>query len=188
MSLLVGRNGAGKSTFLKTLCGLLQPLGKAKVSRVPSVYLSDEVSFPRELSAASLFKALLGRRVREAMMHAEMLEVDTEKPYERLSKGNRQKVNILLTEGIAVCNRVRLILYDEPLNGLDWPAVTMLLRMFKGEIGRFSRNTHRLLAMHPLAVDESIFSQVLLIERGEIRVGRLSEYQEFQETLNFVER
>lgn len=188
MSLLVGRNGAGKSTFLKTLCGLLPPVGDGQVSPVASIYLSEDVSFPGELSARALFRTLLGDRFSEAMVHANMLEIDTGKVYQQLSKGNRQKVNIVLTEGLAVRNQSELILYDEPLNGVDWPTASMLLSLFQGEIGKFSRKTHRLIAMHPHAINEGLFSQVIVVERGEIRQGRLSEYRDLQESFTLALR
>jgi len=49
ITLLLGSNGQGKTTLMKTLSGLLLPVA-GKVKKIRALYLSDEVDFPESLT------------------------------------------------------------------------------------------------------------------------------------------
>jgi ABC-type multidrug transport system ATPase subunit len=49
VTLLLGLNGQGKTTFMKTLAGLLPPVA-GKLARAQVLYLSDDVDFPANLT------------------------------------------------------------------------------------------------------------------------------------------
>ena len=91
VSLLLGLNGQGKTTLMKTLAGLIPPVS-GSVSPTRMLYLSDEVVFPSNLTPVEIVKSLEpAARFRE--LGQEMLaslEVEHKK-YGLLSKGNPRK-------------------------------------------------------------------------------------------------
>ena len=59
---LLARNGRGKTTLLRTLAGLIRPLKGNYAVSGHCQFISDELSFDRELSAKLLLSSLLPRR------------------------------------------------------------------------------------------------------------------------------
>ena len=120
---LLARNGRGKTTLLRTLAGLIRPIhGSCSVSG-HCQFISDELSFDRELNAKLLLGSLLPRdRRKEAFEFAEELELDLKKAFGKLSTGNRKKVGLLLAEFSTIPNSANVVLFDEPFTGLDAPA------------------------------------------------------------------
>lgn len=53
---------------------------------------------------------------------AERIELDVEKAYGKLSKGNRQKVGLIIAESRTHHNGPQVLLLDEPFSGLDFAA------------------------------------------------------------------
>jgi ABC-type multidrug transport system ATPase subunit len=164
VTLLLGLNGQGKTTFMKTLAGLLPPLsGDGPRTRV--LYLSDDVDFPLNLTPLEIVKSL-GPTTKIQTLGQEMLkslEVENKK-YGVLSKGNRQKARIAFAEVVSRARNVTFLGMDEPFAGLDFQAREYL-------VGRWLENTdqerHLLVSMHPseIAVQPS---QILLVGDGKI--------------------
>ncbi|EWT01059.1 ABC transporter [Intrasporangium oryzae NRRL B-24470] len=127
----LGPNGAGKTTTLRLLVGLLRPTsGTAQVlgldawSQSVEVhrrvgYLSGEPGlYPRltGLQHASYLARLRGTRdTAPAQALARRFDLDLGRPAQDLSKGNRQKLALVL----ALMSRPELLVLDEPTGGLD---------------------------------------------------------------------
>lgn len=164
VTLLLGLNGQGKTTFMKTLAGLLPPV-TGVVAKTGVLYLSDDVDFPVNLTPLEIVRSLAPTtKIRE--MGQEMLgslEVENKK-YGLLSKGNRQKARIVFAEVVSRARNVNFLGLDEPFAGLDFQAREYL-------VGRWLENTdqdrHLLVSMHPseIAVQPS---QILLVSQGKI--------------------
>ena len=128
----IGRNGAGKSTTLKLLCGLARPtqgealiFGKPvrdAVARRRVGALIEQPGLYPDLSGREnlrLYAALLGldspdRQVEEAMA-AVGLSSGEKKPAGHYSMGMKQRLGVAL----ALLGGPDLLLLDEPINGLD---------------------------------------------------------------------
>jgi ABC-type multidrug transport system ATPase subunit len=164
VTLLLGLNGQGKTTLMKTLAGLLPPLaGTLTPARV--LYLSDEVDFPARLTPREIVQCLdPGKKYRA--LGSEMLEAleVEDKRYGLLSKGNRQKARVTFAEIIARARDVYFLGLDEPFAGLDFQARDYLA-------GRWLENVnserHLLISMHPSEIPVAP-SQILLISGGKI--------------------
>jgi len=127
----LGPNGAGKSTTIRMLLGLQRPTrGHATLLGLDAAAGSVEIHrcigyLPGDLE---LFPRLTGRQhiawfarargdVDDALVRQliERFQVVADRPVRELSKGNRQKVGLVL----AFMHRPELLVLDEPTSGLD---------------------------------------------------------------------
>ncbi|WP_298094326.1 ABC transporter ATP-binding protein [Brevundimonas sp.] len=153
---LIGPNGVGKTTLLKTLAGLLPPLSGAVVDMGAPAYLPPPGAVSAGFSALHL--TALGRAhlrrwspgltpedVDAARGALDRLEVGdlADRPFDRLSSGQQQLVLIarLFVQDAPVC------LLDEPLALLDpahAQAVEAAIRALAGEGRVVVASTHHL--------------------------------------------
>ncbi|WP_099022542.1 ABC transporter ATP-binding protein [Mycolicibacterium palauense] len=139
---LLGRNGAGKSTLLRIVAGLDRPdRGTVCAGGGPSapgkhgpavgIHLGPEAMDPRHTvwRHLSWLAALAGvGRRRVAAVAAETgLDENVGDRIGRLSLGARQRVAIA---GALLC-QPRVVLFDEPLNGLDVSGIVWFRRLLR---------------------------------------------------------
>jgi beta-exotoxin I transport system ATP-binding protein len=127
----LGPNGAGKTTTIRTLLDLIHPTsGSARAfgldSRRESVAirarignLPGDFGFGRETPGREAVKLLSRLRGIDGGTRAEDLaerfRADLDRPLGQLSRGNRQKIGLIL----ATFHRPELLILDEPTSGLD---------------------------------------------------------------------
>jgi ABC-2 type transport system ATP-binding protein len=176
----LGPNGAGKTTTIRLLLGLHRPTsGSACVlgldSRRDSAAIHARCGYlPGELE---LYPRMTGRGVLDWFARArggvdvalrdrlvERFEVELDRRIHELSKGNRQKVGIVL----AFMHRPQLLVLDEPTSGLD--------PLMQDEFHRLLRETTAddrtvFLSSHDLDDVQRVADQVAIIRRGRIVVS-----------------
>jgi ABC-type multidrug transport system ATPase subunit len=120
LHLFVAPNGAGKTTLMRTLAGLTPPLQGRLATSGHIHYFSDELRSDPELKAGTLFRCWFkGEALTYAEELAETLRLNLKCPIGKLSRGNRQKVLLILAETEVAFSEASLLLMDEPLSGLD---------------------------------------------------------------------
>ena len=161
---LLARNGRGKTTLLRTIAGTLKPRGGGVSPEGYLQYLPEDLRFDPEITAATIFRMLLPRhRIAAATELARNIELDTRKPYGRLSTGNRRKTSLIVAEFSTREDAVNILLLDEPFSGLDAFARAAFEEIWKKSAG----NVLRLVSCHP-DYDSMAMGSALLIESGRI--------------------
>ena len=192
MMALVGPNGTGKSTLLRTLAGLLPiPSGRVLVAGRDLVKLSplerartlamvgQQEETPADLRVAEVVALGLlphrppwsggGRKERDAVAKAlEQVSMTAyaNRGFHQLSGGEQRRV--LLARGLA--QRTELLLLDEPTNHLDIRHQHALLRMVRG-LGRTV-----IAAIHDLDLAATYFDHIVVLNDGGVAAdGKPSE-------------
>jgi ABC-2 type transport system ATP-binding protein len=171
----LGSNGAGKSTTLRLLLGLLRPsAGHAAIlghragsayARAHVAYVPGDVALWPQLSgreAIALLGALHGELDASYLDQLfEQFELDPEKRIRAYSKGNRQKVAIIA----AFATRADVLLLDEPTSGLD----PLMERVFRDcVLEAQQRGQAILLSSHMLSEVEHLCARVAMIRGGRL--------------------
>lgn len=181
---LMGRNGSGKTTLLRTVAGLLHPrAGRVLVSGVPATdrrnrYLTGFVPDPpplyEELSPwehLELAQRLWGGAVTDADVEAVVEHLDLESYlYQRcdtLSLGLRKRVGLSL----ALLHHPRLLLLDEPFNGLDTAMVAQVVALLEKHLrggGSVIAATHQPQLMASVATGTVVLQDGVLMYEGDL--------------------
>ena len=178
---LVGPNGSGKTTLMNLVTGLVQP-SSGRISVLGMTpgdpdrffrqvgYCTQFDSFPRRLTGWEfLFDALMlhgmseGDAFRLAHEALERVRFDDagSRRIDSYSKGMRQKIRLAQ----AIAHHPRVLVLDEPLNGLDPMARAESLALFQ-ELSR--QGMHLVISSHILDEVDRISDRVILITGGYI--------------------
>ncbi|HEU0027543.1 MAG TPA: ABC transporter ATP-binding protein [Ktedonobacterales bacterium] len=195
----LGPNGAGKTTTIRTLMALLKADGgTARIAGMDCWDKSVEIKrlvgyLPGELS---LDPGLTGGQILEYFGHLrggvdqaylkgliERLELDPTRKFRQYSSGNKRKIGLIQ----AFMHRPRLLILDEPTNGLDplnQQEFTRMVAEARGE-GRTV-----FLSSHIMSEVEQTCERVGIIREGRLaRVGGVTELKDIKRheiTLTFA--
>jgi len=187
---LLGSNGAGKSTTIKMLCGLLKPTrgsvsvagvdlarkplqAKAMLGYLPeNPVLYDRLTGMEMLELVGALRKLSPRLLRQrAKYYSEALGLGGQMQSEvgTYSKGMRQKLAIAMT----LVHDPEVVLLDEPAAGLD-PRYTRLLKEW---VRNLSQGGHTvLLSTHITEMAASLCDRIAVIDHGRLlSVGTVPE-------------
>ena len=196
----LGPNGAGKTTTIRTLMGLLRPTaGSAHIGGLDCWAQSVEVKrlvgyLPGELA---LDPNLTGGQILEYFGHLRggvdqaylkqlvaRMGLDPTRKFRQYSSGNKRKIGIVQ----AFMHRPRLLILDEPTNGLD-PLNQQEFDRMVTEVRDDGRTVF--LSSHILGEVEQTCSRVGIIREGRlVRVGGVTELKGIKRhevTITFAE-
>lgn len=178
---LIGSNGAGKSTFLRMLAGVLKPdegdihIDGTSVYEMPDVksrcfFISDEQYFFQNSTPAEMrefyrmmYPAFDLERFRKLMA---AFDLDENRKIRTFSKGMKKQVSVIC----GVCARTDYLLCDETFDGLDPVARQAVKGIFAEDV--CERGLTPIVASHNLRELEDICDHVGLLHRGGILFSR----------------
>jgi ABC-2 type transport system ATP-binding protein len=179
----LGRNGAGKSTTIKMLLGLVRPTegdgtvlgrritdpGQNRQARAHIAYVAEDKPLYRYMTVRQTirFASAFYRDWRQDV--ADGLLRDYELPLDRrvkaLSKGMRTKLALLL----ALARKPELLILDEPTEGLD---PVMIEHLMQTIVRRAAEGTAVFFCSHQISEVERVADQVCVIDRGCLVLDR----------------
>lgn len=185
---LIGTNGAGKSTFIRMLCGILKPdTGTIMIDGMPVwenpsakelfFYISDDQYFFNNGTPADLklfyrtvypnfdsarFDTLLGQ-----------FDLDAKRKIHTFSKGMKKQLSVLC----GICANTKYLFCDETFDGLDPVMRQAVKSIFASEME--SRGMTPIIASHNLRELEDICDHVGLLHKGGILLSKDLEDMKF---------
>ena len=171
---LLGPNGSGKTTLIKLANGLLTPSdgeilidGKkigVETKKIVS-YLPDKTYLDESMKVSALLKMFADFysdfNMENATQMIEKLGIDMNAKLKTLSKGNKEKVQLILV----MSRRADLYLLDEPIGGVDPATRDYILDSI---IRNYNENASVVISTHLISDVEKVLDEVVFIRQGEI--------------------
>uniref|UniRef100_UPI004055BEAE ABC transporter ATP-binding protein n=1 Tax=Acetatifactor sp. TaxID=1872090 RepID=UPI004055BEAE len=171
---LLGPNGSGKTTLIKLLNGLLTPTAgsiliegkevgvetKAHVAYLPDrTYLAGNQKIKDILDYFEDFYQDFSRE--KALEMLQSLNIDVNAKMKTLSKGNKEKVQLILV----MSRNADLYVLDEPIAGVDPAARDYILRTI---INNYNPEATVLISTHLIGDIEQVLDEVIFMRYGHI--------------------
>lgn len=169
---LLGCNGIGKTTLLKLVCGIMRPdEGEVLVDGVnpmtrrpenfselmiiPEEFDLPNISLERYAKVASCFYPCFD--MGQMRGYCEALNVNPMERLHSMSMGQRKKAYLAFA---LACN-VKMLLMDEPTNGLDIPSKSVFRRLLAGYV---DDNRMVVISTHQVADVESLLDNIVILD------------------------
>lgn len=188
---LLGHNGAGKTTIMKTITGLLEPTSgvvwidgmdvreKRRDVQAKIGYLSENCPLYEEMVVIdyleymailkSISTSLQRESIQEVLRKTELM-TKADQPISSLSRGYCQRVGVAQ----AILGKPEIIILDEPTNGLD-PSQIQHMRELITEL---SQKSTVIISTHILQEVQAICDRVIIIVNGRVALdSRVEELQ-----------
>jgi ABC-2 type transport system ATP-binding protein len=172
---LLGPNGSGKTTWIRAVLDLVHPTeGSASIygldSRKPEArnvisYLPGELNLPKRISGNDIIRRFTSGRKdvskKEIKRISDALNIDLSRKIGALSKGNRQKVGLVL----ALAPQTPVLLLDEPTSGLD----PLMQKIFNEIVeDKSAQGACVVLSSHVLSELENLASRIAVLREGNL--------------------
>ncbi|OQR53438.1 ABC transporter ATP-binding protein [Bacillus sp. CDB3] len=186
INLLLGHNGAGKTTIIKSLFGLMKFQGTLKISnklisfdkssdvdyfKRHVSYISDDIDILDYLSPIEYFSLMkttyqnsYNDNLLEHLIKVFELEQYLDHPIANLSHGNKKKTQIVSQ----LFKKSDYIIFDEPTNGLDPDMIIILKDVLK--ILKF-HGVGLLISTHNLSFGQDLFDNLIILRDGHIKLN-----------------
>ncbi|MBO4998738.1 MAG: ABC transporter ATP-binding protein [Lachnospira sp.] len=171
---LLGPNGSGKTTLIKLINGLLVPdRGEIYVeghkpgpeSKSVVSYLPDKLYFNTWMKVSDLLHYYADFYtdfdIQRAKDMLKRLQIDEHKKMKNLSKGTKEKVQLILV----MSRRAKLYVLDEPIGGVDPAARDYILETI---ITNYDPEASVLMSTHLISDIENVLDEVIFIRDGQI--------------------
>ena len=167
---LIGPNGAGKSTLIRAICGLYDSDGFNKSSslrRSGIGYMPEQVRWEGRVSVRNSLRTI-------AMMRNEEVNIDdiirkvglsskSENYLDDLSQGMRQRLSL----ACALLGDPKILVMDEPLNGLDPLAQRAFCNLLKDLA---SKGVAIVISSHQVTDLEALVDRIALLHHGQLLI------------------
>ncbi|MBE5934580.1 MAG: ATP-binding cassette domain-containing protein [Lachnospiraceae bacterium] len=205
---LLGTNGAGKTTSMRMMLGILKSDGGSiswngddkGLSKINLGYLPEERGlYPKstiydQMMYFAKLKGIEGNKAKELIRKwSERLELIeymypknaqgksvSAKKADELSKGNQQKVQLMAT----LISNPEFLILDEPLSGLDPINTELFKSVIKEEI---AKEKYIILSSHQMATVEEFCSEITILNKGKtVLQGNLNKIKKDYGRVNLV--
>ena len=173
---LLGKNGTGKSTLLYLISGLLRPGngsveidGQRSFDRtpemlsglflVPEEFDMPEISLKEFVKVNSVFYPHFSQELLDECLRD--FDVDPGSNLKALSMGQKKKVFM----SYALATNTRLILMDEPTNGLDIPSKSLFRKVVASHI---DENRMLIISTHQVHDIENLLDHIIIIDNSKV--------------------
>ena len=173
---LLGKNGAGKTTLLKLVAGLLYPHAGgidvtgyqpkdrsasflADIFLVPEEFFLPPISITRYIKANTIFYPRFDHTLLEKLL--EEFELESDKGIHKLSYGQKKKFLI----SFALASKCRLLILDEPTNGLDIPSKSIFRKVMAGNL---DEDQLVLISTHQVKDVENLIDNIVMLSDGKV--------------------
>ena len=189
----IGLNGAGKTTAIKMMTGILQPdIGTIKINGYDIVkdslkakqiigYIADSPDMFLKLTGmefinfiANIYKVPLDVRKKRIKEFGERFGLSDvlDKPMQSYSHGMRQKIMVVA----ALVHDPDVWILDEPLIGLDPTSAFELKKMMREHA---DKGNSVFFSTHVLEVAEKLCDKIAIIDKGKVVfIGTLKELKD----------
>lgn len=176
---LLGKNGAGKSTLMRLMAGLLKPTkgavlcdGEIAFDREPHfldqlMFIPEQIALPDHLKVGEYVKVYRDfysgfDEIRIQHLLSDF-QLGLKERVSNLSYGQKKKLQI----AIGLSAGAKLILLDEPTNGLDIPSKTAFRKLISANI---QEDQLVVISTHQIKDIDHLIDQVVILEEGKIKL------------------
>ena len=190
---LLGSNGAGKSTMMNIICGVIKPTkgmvfidginagedpiaAKERIGFLPQKPpLYDDLTVEEYLTHTAEIRRVPDERVPASV--DEVLEICSiahfrKRLIKNLSGGYQQRVGIAQ----AIIHKPEIVIFDEPTNGLDPTQIVEIRQLIKN----IAQDRTVILSTHILSEVQAICDHILMVEQGQLVFnGKMEEFNNY---------
>ena len=166
---IIGLNGAGKSTFIKAILGLVKYSGKINTEvdmRNMAVHMQEN-NYVQSMPVKYIIQAVLNADIRKNKKLKELIDFfdfapSLNKKFHTLSGGQKQRLTIILV----LMQDAPITFFDEITSGLDFETREILM----GKIKEWYKNADSALCMVTHYYDElnNLTDKLLILEKGKV--------------------
>jgi ABC-2 type transport system ATP-binding protein len=173
---LLGKNGAGKSTLIKNIGGILFPTTGSchvygqqprfrQVSFLKDIFFIPEECYLPNLSIKQFIRIYApyypGFDTRQFHSYLQTFGLESSRKLHSLSYGQKKKTMI----GFALATNTKVLIMDEPTNGLDIPAKVTFRNMMNDA---FKPDRIVIISSHQVRDLDELITALIIIDQGEV--------------------
>lgn len=173
---LLGKNGAGKSTLIKNITGMLFPTSgtckvfgknpkKREVSFLKDLFFVPEEYYLPNLTISELIKIYKSFypnfNKNQFNSYTEEFKISKNKNTTELSLGQKKKILI----GFALSTNTKVLIMDEPTNGLDIPSKILFRNMIKDS---FKKDRIVIITSHQVRDLDELIHSIIIMNNGKV--------------------